>query len=70
MVEDICKEHDMQTSIDTLHRYAISLIPSEQFPQRPSSIVNEAKERDQALAATGTYSNMELAMALIERTVT
>ncbi|KAL1676586.1 hypothetical protein EV122DRAFT_291754 [Schizophyllum commune] len=36
MVEDICKEHDMQTSIDTLHR-----------------IVNEAKERDQALAATG-----------------
>ncbi|KAL1747965.1 hypothetical protein HDZ31DRAFT_30834 [Schizophyllum fasciatum] len=35
MIEDICKEHDMQASIDTLHR-----------------IVNEAKERDQALAAT------------------
>ena len=70
MVEDICKEHDMQTSIDTLHRYAICLIPSEQLPQRPFSIVNEAKERDQALAATGKYSNTELAMALIERTVT
>ena len=70
MVEDICKEHDMQTSIDTLHRYAISLTPSEQFPQHPSSIVNEAKERDQALAATGTHSHIELPMSLIERTVT